>query len=224
MDFTHSKNNLDILKDQVSVPFRYDYQYNNTNNLMNGEIGQISIFFNYENNSWKIVMIVQNQHQQSAVKPIFILKKDDGTFSFHGFWESISYREVKQIICQDPNWSLTNFWSDFVHRMDVLTDDMVYKISKTEFEDETKLASDGQIDRYGERNGDSGNKNPDLKIYPWYLKPTKMPINDKRFKLIKARYGYEVANWLRKKHLNLYMTSDISRWHQIIINELDQTL
>lgn len=222
MDFTHSKNNLERLKNNVNVPFRFDYQYNNQNNLDDGETGNISVFFNYENNSWKIVMIIQNQHNQSSAKPIYILKKDDGTFSFHGFWESISFREVSKIICQNPNWSLVNFWTDFVHRIDVLTDDMLHHISEREFNDYIHNVADEQFIRHRDRTPES--KQHELKIYPWYLKPTKTPINQKRFNLIKSRYGYDVANWLRQHKLNLYMTSDISRWHKIIINDLHKIL
>ncbi|MCD6633027.1 MULTISPECIES: hypothetical protein [Lactococcus] len=222
MDFTHSKHNLDFLKDQVSVPFRYDYQYNNSDNLVNGEKGQISIFFNYENNSWKIIMIIQNEHNQSAAKPIYILEKDDGTFSFHGFWESISYKEVSKIICQNPKWLLTKFWEDFIYRMDSLTDSMVEQISKLTFDTSTNSAASEQFHRHKERISKS--KSNELNIYPWYLKQTAKPIDDKRFNRLKSMFGWDVANWLRNEKLNLILTSDITRYHKITINDLERTL
>lgn len=222
MNFTHSKNNLDLLKNKVSVPFRYDYRYDNRNNLLNGQEGKISVFFNFENNAWKIVLIIQNQQHQSAAKPIYILEKNDGTFAFHGFWESISYKEVNKIICQDPKWYLTKFWKDFVNRIDNLTDDMVLQISKTTFDTSTNSVASEQLNRHKGRIPKS--KKDELNIYPWYLKQTTKPIDDKRFNKLKSMFGWDVANWLRNEKLNLILTSDIARYHKIIINDLERTI
>lgn len=222
LDFTHSKNNLDQLRNNVGVPFRYDYQYNNIPNLTDGEVGNISIFFNYENSSWKIIMIIENEHNQSAAKPIYILEKNDGTFSFHGFWESISYKEVSKIICQDPKWFLTRFWEDFVDRMDALTDSMVQQISKANFDTYTNSVASEQLNRHKKRVSKS--KSNELNIYPWYLKQTTKPIDNKRFNKLKSMFGWDVANWLRNEKLNLILTSDITRYHKIIINDLEKSL
>lgn len=109
MIFTNVMKNLNYISQYINTPFRYDYDYNNQNNLKNGEKGKISVLINLLNNQWNILVIITNSERTQSVKQLSIFRKNDNEVVFNGYWESLSFQDVKKIICENPNWSMTTF-------------------------------------------------------------------------------------------------------------------
>lgn len=216
MIFTNVMKNLNYLSQYINTPFRYDYDYNNQNNLKNGEKGKISVLINLLNNQWNILVIITNSERTQSVKQLSIFRKNDNEVVFNGYWESLSFQDVKRIICENPNWSMTTFWEDFIHRLETLTSHMIIQINQQQFEDTLFEAHNDQINRHRGRNGARDEEN----IFPWYLRTAKNMKRKHRDK-IRKKYGYEVVKWLSSNNLTLVFTSDLSKSKGIYINDLE---
>lgn len=216
MIFTNVMNNLEFLSQYINTPFRYDYDYNNQKNLKDGKKGTISVLINLVDNQWNILTIITNPVGAQSVKQLSIFKRKDDETVFNGYWESLSFQDVKRIICEDPTWSMSTFWEDFINRLETLTLNMIIQINQQQFEDTIFEAHNNQINRHRSRNGTRDDEN----IFPWYLRKAKNMKKDHRDK-IKRKYGYEVVSWLSSNKLTLVFTSDLSKSKNIYINNLE---
>ncbi|MBO1134961.1 hypothetical protein [Enterococcus hirae] len=216
MIFTNVMKNLDYLSQYINTPYRYDYDYNNKKNLTDGKKGKISVLINLVNREWNILVIITNPLGAQSVKQLSIFRRNDNELVFNGYWESLSFQDVKKIICEDPNWSMSTFWKDFIHRLETLTSNMIIQINQQQFEDTLFEAHNNQINRHRRRNGTRDEEN----IFPWYLRTARNMKKEHRDK-IKRKYGYEVVNWLYSNKLTLVFTSDLSKSKGIYINDLE---
>lgn len=212
-------NNLNTLTGRVRTPFRFDYQYDNSVNLDEGEVGTISTFFNQTDGNWKIMIIITNGKGDQSAKQLGFFRRSDGELIFNGFWESISYQDVKKIICQAPSWKMNNFWENYVLRLTQLTENMIREITENEFDNSIREALEQQVDRHRQRGGNK----TDEAIFPWYLRSSHAIQKNQRNKII-SKYGHPVLNWLLSNNLTLVFTPYIEKSKTIYINDLERRL
>ncbi|MGE7596655.1 hypothetical protein MKX57_10990 [Lysinibacillus sp. FSL M8-0216] len=219
MIITNVMNNLNTLTGRVRTPFRFDYQYDNSVNLDEGEVGTISTFFNQTDGIWKIMIVITNSKGDQSAKQLVFFRRSDEELIFNGFWESISYWDVKKIICQAPSWKMNNFWEDYVDRLTQLTENMIREITENEFDNSVREALNQQTKRHRQRGGDKNEES----IFPWYLRNSNT-IKPNQRKKISSRYGYPVLEWLLSNNLTLVFTSDIKNSKTIYINDLEKII